>query len=193
MRYPLLESDRKTLSLLWSLLIGTVATKTAALAVYPFDFLKTKIQLSKLEFGSVKTMISRLVQTNGLLGMRISFLFLFGNSFRFAAFCCCWLVGWFVCLFVCCCCYCCLCLPLILSNKKGLYSGLRAMWFGISVEKFTKIFVSDIARRMISEDPYASLMWKDLGAGLAVGVVQVPFVLILFDFLMFIGAYIQSL
>jgi hypothetical protein len=47
------------------------------------------------------------------------------------------------------------------------------MWFGISVEKFTKVFVSDFVRRTISEDPYAFLMWKDLGAGFAVGVVQV--------------------
>lgn len=55
------------------------------------------------------------------------------------------------------------------------------MWFGISPEKLVKVFISDLVRRSISQDPYEYLLWKDIAAGTAAGIAQVC--LFLYQFL----------
>jgi hypothetical protein len=59
------------------------------------------------------------------------------------------------------------------------------MWFGISPEKIVKVYISDYARRTITDDPYEKLIWKDIVAGFAVGVAQVRRNIFSFIFFLF--------
>ncbi|MCL4419675.1 hypothetical protein M1146_06295 [Patescibacteria group bacterium] len=43
-----------------------------------------------------------------------------------------------------------------------------------------KVFISDLVRRSISQDPYEYLLWKDIAAGTAAGIAQVCFFLYVF-------------
>eukprot|EP01127_Copromyxa_protea_P014811 TRINITY_DN4184_c0_g1_i2.p1 TRINITY_DN4184_c0_g1~~TRINITY_DN4184_c0_g1_i2.p1 ORF type:complete len:764 (+),score=145.85 TRINITY_DN4184_c0_g1_i2:64-2355(+) len=67
-RLPVVAEKQQILSLIWSLALGTAAARGAGILVYPFDWLKTRLQLEPASLGAVRKLAKKTFAVEGWRG-----------------------------------------------------------------------------------------------------------------------------